>query len=463
MERDSMGPVEVPAGAYWGAQTQRALAHFAIGVGPANPLRFHPAVVRAQARIKLAAARVNTALGALEPDIARAIEQAAEEVIAGRWADQFPLGIFISGSGTQFNMNVNEVLANRATELAGGEIGSRAIHPNDHVNRSQSTNDTFPTAMHLAAVEVLTEGLLPAVRALEATLAGKAAEFATMVKIGRTHLQDAVPMTLGQEIGAWAAQLRRGASGVEAALAGLRELPIGGTAVGTGLNAPREFGPRTVAVLSALTGQAFREAPDRFEGLAAHEALAAASAALRTLAGALMKIANDVRWLASGPRSGLGELELPANEPGSSIMPGKVNPTQSEAMTQVAVQVYGHDATVAFAASQGNFQLNVYKPVLIHNVLAAADLLRDACRSFRQHCAEGLRPNTERLAEHVRASLALVTALAPHIGYDKAAEIAHHAHAHGTSLREAAQALGHVTPEDFDRWVDPRAMALGEA
>jgi fumarate hydratase class II len=456
-----MGAVPVPAGAYWGAQTQRALQHFAIGTGLPGAMRFHPALVRAQARIKLAAARVNAGLGVLDAALAEPIAQAAGEVIAGRWAEQFPLAIFISGSGTQFNMNVNEVLANRATELMGGQIGSRAIHPNDHVNRSQSTNDTFPTAMHLAAVEVLTGALLPAVQALHDTLAGKAAQFATVVKIGRTHLQDAVPMTLGQEIGAWAAQLRRARAGVEAALPGLRELPIGGTAVGTGLNAPPQFGARMVAALGELTGQPFREAPDRFEGLAAHEALAAASAALRTLAGALMKIANDVRWLASGPRAGLGELELPENEPGSSIMPGKVNPTQSEALTQVAVQVYGHDAAVAFAASQGNLQLNVYKPVLIHNVLAAAELLADGCRSFRVHCAEGLRPNVERLAEHVRSSLALVTALAPHIGYDKAAEIAHHAHAHGTSLREAALALGHVTAADFDRWVDPQRMALG--
>jgi fumarate hydratase class II len=457
-----MGSVQVPAGAYWGAQTQRALAHFAIGQGPGPALRFHPALVRALARVKLAAARVNRELGALDASTADAIAQAAGEVIAGHWAEQFPLSVFISGSGTQFNMNVNEVLANRAAQLLGAEAGSRRVHPNDHVNRSQSTNDTFPTAMHLAALDVIADSLLPELRALHDALAALAARYATVVKIGRTHLQDAVPMTLGQEIGAWAAQVRRGTAGVEAALAALAELPIGGTAVGTGLNAPPEFAARMVAELSALTGRALREAPDKFEGLAAHEALAAASAALRTLAGALMKIANDVRWLGSGPRGGLGELELPANEPGSSVMPGKVNPTQSEALTQVAVQVYGHDAAVAFAASQGNFQLNVYKPVLIHNVLAAADLLRDGCRSFRIHCLDGLRPNTERLAAHVRASLALVTALAPHIGYDRAAEIAHHAHAEGTSLREAALALGAVSGEDFDRWVNPERMARGE-
>ncbi len=457
-----MGAVEVPAGAYWGAQTQRALEHFAIGQGPGPALRFHPALVRAQARIKLGAARVNRVLGTLDEPTADAIAQAAGEVIDGRWADQFPLSVFISGSGTQFNMNVNEVVANRASELLGAEVGSRRVHPNDHVNRSQSTNDTFPTAMHLAALEVLADGLLPELHALHDALADKSAQYADVVKIGRTHLQDAVPMTLGQEIGAWAAQVRRGMAGLEGALGGLAELPIGGTAVGTGLNAPPEFAPRIVAELSELTGRALREAPDKFEGLAAHETLAAASAALRTLAGGLMKIANDVRWLGSGPRSGLGELELPANEPGSSIMPGKVNPTQSEALTQVAVQVYGHDAAVAFAASQGNFQLNVYKPVLIYNVLAAADLLRDGCRSFRVHCLAGLRPNTERLAEHVRASLALVTALAPHIGYDTAAEIAHRAHAEGISLREAALALGAVSGEDFDRWVDPNRMARGE-
>ncbi len=456
-ESDTLGPVEIPAGAYWGAQTQRALAHFAIG-----GIRFHPALVRAMARVKLAAAGVNAAVGLLDGEQAGRIQQAAREVVAGSMADQFPLSVFISGSGTQFNMNVNEVLANRAIEIGGGTIGSKAIHPNDHVNRSQSTNDAFPTAMHLAAVEALCDGLLPALRSLKGALEDKADQYAGVIKLGRTHLQDAVPMTLGQEISGWCAQLARSLDLIERSLEGLRELPIGGTAVGTGLNAPADFGARMVAVLGELTGQPFREAANRFEGLAAHDALAAASAALRTLAGALMKIANDVRWLASGPHAGLGEIEIPANEPGSSIMPGKINPTQCEALTQVAVQVYGNDAAIAFAASQGSLELNVYKPVIAHNFLESAYLLSDACRSFQAHCVEGLRPNLPRLEAHVAGSSALVTALAPHIGYDKCAEIAHHAHTRGVSLKEAALALGYVSAADFDRWVDPHRMARGE-
>jgi len=457
-ETDTMGAVEVPAEAYWGSQTQRALTHFAIGT-----LRFDPNLWRALATIKEAAARVNHGLGLLDAERADWIARAAAEVAAGRWDAHFPLSVFISGSGTQLNMNVNEVVANRANELAGAPLGSkRPVHPNDHVNASQSSNDVFPTAMHLSALTRLDGTLVPAVESLRQALAEQAAAHAEVVKIGRTHLQDAVPMTLGQEISGWAAQLAHGVERIAAATHHLRAVPIGGTAVGTGLNAPPGFAARMVAELSARSGESLREAPNRFEGLAAHDAVAFASAALRTLAGSLMKIANDVRWLASGPRCGLGELSLPENEPGSSIMPGKVNPTQAEAMTMVATHVYGNDAAIAFAASQGNLELNVFKPVMIHNLLESAQLLADACRSFERHCIAGLAPRRARLAELVERSTALVTALAPHIGYDRAAEIAHRAHAEGSSLREAALALGHVSAEDFDRWVDPRRMALPE-
>ena len=454
-EADSLGSLEIPAGAYWGAQTERARRHFAIGQA-----RFDPALITAQARIKLAAARLNARLGELTAAQADAIVQAAGEVIAGRWPGQFPLGIFISGSGTQFNMNMNEVLANRAIELCGGTIGSKSpVHPNDHVNRGQSSNDTFPTAMHLAATHVLAGHTVPALSALRDALGDKAREWDGLVKLGRTHLQDAVPMTLGQECAGWAAQLDAGLGRLAAAMDGLLDLPIGGTAVGTGLNAPAGFAAAMVAELRELTGDAWREAPNRFEGLAAHDALAFTAGALRTVAGSLMKIANDIRWLGSGPQGGLGELSLPANEPGSSIMPGKVNPTQAEALTMVAAQVYGFDAAVAFAASQGNLELNVFKPVIIHNVLQAARLLADGCRSFTRYCVAGLAPEPARLAALVSRSGALVTALVPAIGYDKAAEIAHHAHAHGITLREAALALGHVSGEEFDRLVVPLRMA----
>ncbi len=454
-EADSLGTLEIPAGAYWGAQTERARQHFAIG-----EQGFDGALIRAQARIKLAAARINGRLGELTPAQAEHIAQAAREVLAGRWQAQFPLSIFISGSGTQFNMNMNEVLANRAIELAGGTIGSKTpVHPNDHVNRGQSSNDTFPTAMHLAATQVLTDQTVPALAELRDALGEKAAAWDDVVKLGRTHLQDAVPMTLGQECSGWAAQLDGGLGRLGAAMDGLLALPIGGTAVGTGLNAPPGFAAAMVAELRELTGNPWREAPNRFEGLAAHDALAFVSGALRTVAGSLLKIANDIRWLGSGPQGGLGELRLPANEPGSSIMPGKVNPTQAEALTMVAAQVYGHDAAVAFAASQGNLELNVYKPVIIHNVLQAARLLADGCRSFRTYCVEGLAPEPARLAALVSRSAALVTALVPAIGYDKAAEIAHHAHAHGMTLRDAALALGHVSAAEYDRLVVPAHMA----
>jgi fumarate hydratase, class II len=457
-ETDSMGAVEVPADRYWGAQTQRSLHHFSIG-GDRMPVE----VVRAFGILKKAAALVNRELGKLPEDKAELIVRAADEVIEGRLDDHFPLYVWQTGSGTQSNMNANEVIANRAIEMAGAELGSKdPIHPNDDVNMSQSSNDTFPTAMHVAAAVAVTERLLPGVRELRDALDAKARDFGDIVKIGRTHLQDAVPLTLGQEFSGYVAQLDDALVRIEASLDGLYELAIGGTAVGTGLNAPRGFGEAASAKIAELTGLPFRRAANLFAALAAHDALVFASGALRTLAVALMKIANDLRWLGSGPRSGLGELELPENEPGSSIMPGKVNPTQSEAMTMVCVQVLGNDAALAIAGSQGNFELNVFKPVMIRSFLHSVAILGDACRAFREFCVEGVRPNRERIAELVEGSLMLVTALTPKLGYDKAAEIAKKAHAEGTTLKEAALALGYLTAEEYDESVRPERMVRPE-
>ena len=453
-ERDSMGPIDVRADRYWGAQTERSLHHFAIG-GDRIPLP----VIRALGLVKKASAQVNQDLGLLDARRAELIVGAADEVVAGKLDEHFPLSVWQTGSGTQTNMNVNEVIANRAIELAGGKLGSKApIHPNDHVNMSQSSNDAFPTAMHVAAALEITERLLPSLRALRDALAVKAREFADIVKIGRTHLQDAVPLTLGQEFSGYAAQLDAGIARIEATLPGLLALAIGGTAVGTGLNAPAGFGDAVARRLAALTGLPFTSAANKFAALAAHDDLVMASGALRTLAGALMKIANDLRWLASGPRSGLGELTLPENEPGSSIMPGKVNPTQCEALTMVAVEVIGNDTAVAIAGAQGNFELNVFKPLIIFNVLRSVHLLADACARFREFCVEGVEANRARIAELVDRSLMLVTALAPHIGYDRAAAIAKRAHAEGLTLREAALASGYVTAEQYERWVRPADM-----
>jgi fumarate hydratase class II len=454
VETDSMGQIEVRADRYWGAQTERSLHHFAIG-NDRMPL----AVVHALGLSKKAAALVNQQLGLLDAHRAELIVRAADEVIAGKLDDHFPLSVWQTGSGTQTNMNVNEVVANRAIELAGGRLGSKnPIHPNDHVNMSQSSNDTFPTAMHVAAALDLTRRLAPSVRALREALAVKAREFDDVVKIGRTHLQDAVPLTLGQEFSGYVAQLDAGLARIESTLPGLLALAIGGTAVGTGLNAPAGFGELVAAKLAELTGLPFTSATNKFAALAAHDDLVMASGALRTLAGALMKIANDLRWLGSGPRSGLGELSLPENEPGSSIMPGKVNPTQAEAVTMVAVQVMGNDTAIAVAGSQGNFELNVFKPVIIFNFLHSVDLLTDACARFREFCVEGIEANRSRIAELVERSLMLVTALAPHIGYDRAAEIAKKAHAGGLTLRDAAVASGYVTAEQYDRWVRTASM-----
>jgi fumarate hydratase class II len=453
-ERDSMGPIEVDASKYWGAQTQRSLENFAIG-----DRRFTRPMIRALGLLKTAAATANERLGVLPPGKADLIRRAAAEVIAGTLDDHFPLVVFQTGSGTQTNMNANEVISNRAIELAGGVLGSKApIHPNDDVNRSQSSNDVFPTAMHLAAVEELTHALIPKVLALRTTLAEKQRQFEHIVKIGRTHLQDATPLTLGQEVSGWVSQLDHALARVRATLPDLCELAQGGTAVGTGLNSPPDFAVTVAAELATLTGLPFVTAPNKFEALASHDAIAFTSATLRTLAGALMKIANDVRWLASGPRCGIGELAIPENEPGSSIMPGKVNPTQAEALTMVVCQVYGNDAAIAFAASQGNFELNVFKPVIISNLLESIRLLGDACDSFRRHCAAGIEPLTSRIDQLLNDSLMLVTALTPHLGYDTSAAIAKHAHREGVSLKAAAIALGHVTADQFDAWVRPERM-----
>jgi len=454
IERDSFGPIEVPAESLWGAQTQRSLEHFRI-----SSERMAPELIRALARVKRAAASVNKALGGLEPQIADAIVAAADEVLAGVHGDAFPLVVWQTGSGTQTNMNMNEVLANRASELLGGPRGEgRRVHPNDHVNRGQSSNDVFPTAMHLAAYCAFAEDVLPALAALTATLEAKRAAFADIVKIGRTHLQDATPLTLGQEFSGYVAQLAQAATHIEAALPRLAGLAIGGTAVGTGLNAPPEFGARVAEALARATGHPFVSAPNKFETLAAHDALVNAHGTLKTAATALAKIANDLRWLASGPRCGIGEIRLPENEPGSSIMPGKVNPTQCEALLMIAAQLFGNDVVVGVAGASGSFELNVAKPVIIHNVLQSCRLIADGARAFDRYCAAGIEPDRARIGELLGRSLMLVTALAPHIGYDKAAKIARKAHADGTTLREAALALGEVTAEQLDAWLRPEAM-----
>lgn len=460
-ETDSMGAIEVPADRYWGAQTQRSIHHFPIGV---DRFRWQRPVIRSLGILKKAAAQANAELGELPADLAALIIAASDEVINGQLDGHFPLVVFQTGSGTQSNMNANEVISNRAIELASGRLGSKQpVHPNDHVNRGQSSNDTFPTAMHIAVVEELQGQLFPAVNALRDTLAAKADTHRDLVKTGRTHLQDATPITLGQEISAWVAQIDFGLNGVRAALAGLYDLAIGGTAVGTGLNAHPRFGDLAAEKIAQLTGQPFRSSPNKFFSLAAHDALVQTSASLRTLGGGLMKLANDVRWLASGPRCGIGELVIPENEPGSSIMPGKVNPTQCEALTMVCVQVFGNDAAVAFAGSQGNFQLNVYKPVIVHNVLESIGLLADACNAFNEHCAKGIEPDQQVIAEHLSNNLMLVTALTRHIGYDAAAAIAKTAHHQGQTLREAALASGQVTAEQYDAWIVPLAMTRPES
>jgi fumarate hydratase class II len=453
-ETDSMGPIEVPTDRYWGAQTARSLIHFAIGddIMPRS-------MIRAFGILKEASARTNADLGLLEPKLADLVSQAAAEVTAGVLDDHFPLRVWQTGSGTQTNMNANEVISNRAIELAGGVLGSKSpVHPNDDVNMSQSSNDTFPTAMHIAVVEQIVHVLVPAVCDLRDALAVKVAAFAEIAKIGRTHLMDAVPLTLGQEFSGYVAQLDADLKRIDACLPDLYELALGGTAVGTGLNAHVEFGPRVAAHIAEITGLPFVSAPNKFAALAAHDALVQESATLRTLAVSLTKIADDIRWLGSGPRSGLGELVLPPNEPGSSIMPGKVNPTQCEAMIMVCIQVMGNDAAVAVAGSRGNLELNVCKPVIIRNILHSITLLSDACVAFRQFAVEGLEPDRAQIQRHLENSLMLVTALNPLIGYDKAAQVAKKAHTEGTTLRESAVALGYLTPEDFDRAVRPEDM-----
>ena len=454
MESDSMGKIEVPCDRYYGAQTARSLIHFDIGRET-----MPPELIRAFGVLKKAAALVNKDLGKLSAEKAKLIVQAADEVIEGRLDEHFPLHIWQTGSGTQTNMNANEVISNRAIEIAGGVLGSKKpIHPNDDVNMSQSSNDTFPTAMHIAAASRVAEVLIPAVEKLRDALAAKAGAFADVVKIGRTHLMDATPLTVGQEMSGWVSQLDRDIERLQMVLPGLYDLAIGGTAVGTGLNAHPEFAERAARKISELTGLPFVSHPNKFAALSAHDEIVFASGALKTLAASLMKIANDVRWLASGPRAGFGELILPENEPGSSIMPGKVNPTQSEAMTMVAVQVFGNDAAIGFAGSQGNFQLNVFKPVMIHNFLNSLRLLADACRSFVDHCVLGMELDLARIEQNVKNSLMLVTALSPKIGYDKAAEIAHTAHHQHTSLRAAALKLGYLTEKEFDELVKPENM-----
>lgn len=454
IERDTMGEVAVPAERLWGAQTQRSLQNFDIS-GERQPRE----LIRALAHVKRASAVVNHALGLQDEKKTGAIVTAADEVIAGQHEAEFPLVVWQTGSGTQTNMNLNEVLANRASELLGGERGEgRLVHPNDDVNRSQSSNDVFPTAMHVAAVDAILHRLLPSLDLLRNTLAQKAAEFTDIVKIGRTHLQDATPLTLGQEMSGWVAQLANSERHVRDALPHLCELALGGTAVGTGLNAPPGYAVAVAAELARLTGLPFVTAPNKFENMASVDALVHAHGALKTLAASLNKIANDVRWLASGPRSGIGELSIPENEPGSSIMPGKVNPTQSEAVTMLCAQVMGNDVAINIGGSSGNFELNVFRPMVAHNFLLSVRLLADGMRSFNDHCAVGIEPNRARIAELVDRSLMLVTALNPHIGYDKAAQIAKKAHKEGTSLREAALASGHVTAEQFDQWVVPANM-----
>jgi fumarate hydratase class II len=454
IESDSMGKIEVPNDRYYGAQTARSLIHFDIGRDT-----MPPELIRAFGVLKKAAALVNADLGKLSAEKTRLIAQAADEVIAGKLDEHFPLHVWQTGSGTQTNMNANEVISNRAIEIAGGVLGSKKpVHPNDDVNMSQSSNDTFPTAMHIAAASRVAEVLIPAVEYLRDALAAKAKEFADVVKIGRTHLMDATPLTVGQEMSGWVSQLDRDIDRLKLVLPGLYDLAIGGTAVGTGLNAHPEFAERAAKKIAELTGLPFKSHPNKFAALSAHDELVFASGALKTLGASLMKIANDVRWLASGPRAGFAELRIPENEPGSSIMPGKVNPTQSEAMTMVAVQVFGNDAAIGFAGSQGNFQLNVYKPVIIHNFLNSVRLLADSCRSFTDHCVVGIELDRERINDYVKSSLMLVTALSPKIGYDKSAEAAHKAHHDRISLRDAVLKLGYLTGEEFDELVQPEKM-----
>ncbi|MEP6635272.1 MAG: class II fumarate hydratase [Acidobacteriota bacterium] len=452
-ESDSMGEIDVSSDKYWGAQTERSLLHFDIGDD-----KMPREMIRALGILKKAAALVNRDLGKLPADKEKLIEQAADEVIQGHLDEHFPLRIWQTGSGTQTNMNANEVISNRAIEIAGGVLGSKEpVHPNDDVNMSQSSNDTFPTAMYIAAAEAMTR-LIPAVQEVHDAIAAKAEEFKDVVKIGRTHLQDATPLTVGQEMSGWASLLERDIERLKLAMPGLFDLAIGGTAVGTGINSHPEFGERAAKKIAELTGLPFKSHPNKFAALSAHDEIVFASGVLKTLAASLMKIANDVRWLASGPRCGLGELVLPENEPGSSIMPGKVNPTQSEAMTMVSVQVFGNDVAITIAGSQGNFELNVYKPVMIHNLLHSIRLIHDASHGFVEYCIKGITLNRERIDDYVKNSLMLVTALNPHIGYDKAAKIAKHAHEKGLSLREAAVELGFLSAEDFDRFVKPGEM-----
>jgi len=453
-ESDSMGKIEVPSNVYWGAQTERSLHHFAIGRDT-----MPPELIRAFGILKKACALVNQDLGKLPADKAKLIVAAADEVIAGKLNDQFPLRIWQTGSGTQTNMNVNEVISNRAIEMSGGEMGSKKpIHPNDHVNMSQSSNDTFPAAMHIAAGERVKNALIPAVRTVRDAIAAKAEQFRDVVKIGRTHLQDAVPLTIGQEFGGWASLLERDIHRLELALDGLYDLAIGGTAVGTGLNAHPEFAERAAAKIAELTGLPFRSHPNKFASLSAHDEIVFAQGAMETLAASLMKISNDIRWLASGPRCGLGELTIPENEPGSSIMPGKVNPTQSEAMTMVCAQVHGATAAVGFAGSQGNFELNVFKPVIIYNFLHSVTLISDACHGYVEFMVNGIEVDKAKIDGYVKNSLMLVTALAPKVGYDNAAKIAHTAHVEHSSLKEAAVKLGFLTGEEFDSLVQPEKM-----
>ena len=454
VESDTMGELEVPADRYYGCQTARSLLNFDIAQDT-----MPTGVIRAFGVLKQAAAKTNVALKQLDPEVGDLIVAASQEVLEGELNDHFPLRVWQTGSGTQSNMNTNEVIANRAIELAGGVLGSKSpVHPNDHVNRAQSSNDTFPTAMHIAAAEAMTHRLLPSVRALRNALAEKADEWRSIVKIGRTHLMDAVPLTLGQEASGWVSQLDADLRRMDFALDDLFELALGGTAVGTGLNAHPLFAQMVADEIANITGLTFCTAENKFAQLAAHDAIVAASGALNTLAASLMKIANDIRWLGSGPRCGLGELALPANEPGSSIMPGKVNPTQSEAMTMVCCQVMGNHTAITIGGSQGNFELNVFKPMMIHNFLHSVDLLTDACRTFRTRCVEGLEPVEANIQSHLENSLMLVTALNNHIGYDKAAKIAKNAHEKGTTLRESALELGFLTNDEFDRWVRPETM-----
>jgi fumarate hydratase class II len=457
IEKDTMGTVEVPADKYWGAQTQRSIDNFKIGNATTHmPIE----LIHAFAILKKAAARTNVDLGVMTKEKADVIVQVCDEISAGKWDDQFPLVVWQTGSGTQTNMNVNEVIANRAHVLLGGSLmdNTKKIHPNDDVNKSQSSNDTFPTAMHIAAYKMLKHHTLPCIQQLYTTLKKKSEDFKNIVKIGRTHFMDATPITLGQEFSGYAAQLVYALKNIEQSLPHVSELALGGTAVGTGLNAPKGYGEAVAKHIAILTGDSFITAPNKFEALASHDALVQAHASLKTAAVSLMKIAGDVRMLASGPRSGIGEIHIPDNEPGSSIMPGKVNPTQVEALTMVCAQIMGNDVTIGIAGSMGQFELNVFKPVISYNFLQSAQLLGDACRSFDVHCAQGIQPNRERIQHNLEQSLMLVTALNPHIGYDKAAEIAKYAHKKNTTLKAAALELGYVTAPEFDIWVDPTKM-----